>query len=380
MIIYKCKIDKGGYIMIVLNNEKSTRLLNEWYKSILSKQITKATKLKNEVDEEISILMVEQNHDLQDQNLLLYYSLLDYSYKVLINKSYVSHSDFDAVEKLTTKAIDDYLKYYYHFYKAVHNTMIANYVEAMEQFEKAERLLEYIPNDIEKAEFNYKLGELYYHLQQPLLTIKHVMNAKDIYKKHEDYVIHQIECDTILGLASVTLSQFEQGEELFIKCLDMAKKYDCTRLITLIQYNLGFLYAKQGISTTAIRHLMDVYQSEKPYHKTVFLLAREYFKVNEIEKANEFLLQGFELADVEYTHHLRILQAQYDENCTQSLEAAITDGLNYFKSQKLYGFIEEYSGVLAKKLYQEGNHEKASKYFNISHDAKQLLQKGSALK
>ncbi|EML9733661.1 MULTISPECIES: hypothetical protein [Bacillus cereus group] len=366
--------------MIILNNEKVTKLLNEWYKVILSKQITKATRMKEEVDEKISILMVEQNRDLQDQNLLLYYSLLDYSYKVLINKSYVTRSDFDAVEKLTTKTIDEYLKYYYHFYKAVHNTMIANYMEAMEQFEEAERLLEYIPNDIEKAEFNYKLGELYYHLQQPLLTIKHVMKAKDIYKKYEDYVINQIECDTILGLASVTLSQFEQGEELFVKCLDMAKKHNCTRLITLIQYNLGFLYAKQGISATAIRHLMDVYKSEKPYHKTVFLLAREHFKVNEIEQAQEFLTQGFGLADVEYTHHLRILRAQYDENYKQNLETTIADGLDYFESQKLYGFMEEYAGILAKKLYQEGNHEKASQYFNISYDAKELLQKGSALK
>ncbi|PFI76988.1 aspartate phosphatase [Bacillus cereus] len=378
MILYK--LNKGDCDMIILNNEKVTRLLNEWYKVILSKQITKATRMKEEVDEKISVLMVEQNRDLQDQNLLLYYSLLDYSYKVLINKSYVTRSDFDAVEKLTTKTIDEYLRYYYHFYKAVHNTMIANYMEAMEQFEEAERLLEYISNDIEKAEFNYKLGELYYHLQQPLLTIKHVMKAKDIYKKHEDYVINQIECDTILGLASVTLSQFEQGEELFVKCLDMAKKHNCTRLITLIQYNLGFLYAKQGISATAIRHLMDVYKSEKPYHKTVFLLAREHFKVNEIEKAQEFLTQGFELADVEYTHHLRILRAQYDENYKQNLETTIADGLDYFESQKLYGFMEEYSGILAKKLYQEGNHEKASQYFNISYDAKELLQKGSALK
>ncbi|ANC19220.1 aspartate phosphatase [Bacillus cereus] len=378
MILYK--LNKGDCDMIILNNEKVTKLLNEWYKVILSKQITKATRMKEEVDEKISVLMVEQNRDLQDQNLLLYYSLLDYSYKVLINKSYVTRSDFDAVEKLTTKTIDEYLKYYYHFYKAVHNTMIANYMEAMEQFEEAERLLEYIPNDIEKAEFNYKLGELYYHLQQPLLTIKHVMKAKDIYKKYEDYVINQIECDTILGLASVTLSQFEQGEELFVKCLDMAKKHNCTRLITLIQYNLGFLYAKQGISATAIRHLMDVYKSEKPYHKTIFLLAREHFKINEIEQAQEFLTQGFELADVEYTHHLRILRAQYDENYKQNLETTIADGLDYFESQKLYGFMEEYSGILAKKLYQEGNHEKASQYFNISYDAKELLQKGSALK
>ncbi|KAB5625050.1 aspartate phosphatase, partial [Bacillus thuringiensis] len=98
MFLYK--LNKGDFDMIILNNEKVTKLLNEWYKVILSKQITKATRMKEEVDEKISVLMVEQNRDLQDQNLLLYYSLLDYSYKVLINKSYVTRSDFDAVEKL----------------------------------------------------------------------------------------------------------------------------------------------------------------------------------------------------------------------------------------------------------------------------------------
>lgn len=58
MFLYK--LNKGDYDMIILNNEKVTRLLNEWYKVILSKQITKATRMKEEVDEKISVLMVEQ--------------------------------------------------------------------------------------------------------------------------------------------------------------------------------------------------------------------------------------------------------------------------------------------------------------------------------
>ena len=98
---------------------------------------------------------------------------------------------------------------------------------------------------------------------------------------------------------------------------------------------------------------MDVYKSEKPYHKTLFLLAREHFKINKIEQAQGFLNQGFELADVEYTHHLRILRAQYDENYKQNLETTIADGLDYFESQKLYGFMEEYSGILAKNFIKK---------------------------
>lgn len=69
MFLYK--LNKGDYDMIILNNEKVTRLLNEWYKVILSKQITKATRMKEEVDEKISVLMVEQNRDLQRSKSLI---------------------------------------------------------------------------------------------------------------------------------------------------------------------------------------------------------------------------------------------------------------------------------------------------------------------
>lgn len=365
----------------VQENEQVTQLLNDCYQAILARQVLKATDLKAEIDTHITNLKNENVEQYQDQNLLLYYALLDFKYKLLTDQSEITKNSFDTIKNYDTP-VDNLLSYYFHFFKAIHNTMLANYIEAKDYFEKAEQLLKYVPNEIEKAEFNYKLGVLYYHMQQPLLTIKHATKAKEIYEKHTNYAINQIECDMALGAASITLNQFELAEEYFIRCLDLAKKYSQNHLVMLITYDLGFLYAQQNLSETAIRYLTEVYEleKEKPYHKTLFLLAREYFKLGQVEKANHYLEEGIKIADIEYTHHFNIIQALYDENYKTSLESVITAGIEYFEAQQMYGFIEEYAGYLAKHFYTENNPQKASVYFNIAYDAKQTLTKRSALK
>ncbi len=66
----------------VKGNEQATKLLNDWYQAMLQQQVLKATNLKQEIDEMINKIKDIQDEQYQDQNLLLYYSLLDFRYKV----------------------------------------------------------------------------------------------------------------------------------------------------------------------------------------------------------------------------------------------------------------------------------------------------------
>ncbi|HEK9099816.1 aspartate phosphatase [Bacillus cereus] len=356
----------------IVTKDQIKHSLDIWYQSMLQQQVEKATRCKEEIDNKI-------NHVETDQDVLLYYALLNFRYHALIDWGAVKEDSFDQVEFFEVPK-EGFLAYYYHFLKGFHCTLTSNYKEGKEHYEQAEKLLMYVPDEIEKAEFNYKLGVLNYHIHQPLLTIKHVLKAKELYEKRLSYKLNQLECDVTLGLASITLKQFEQAEEYFVKSLELAKKQNHENLIILLRYNLGFLYAKQNLSETAIRYLTDVYNNEEPYHKTLFLLAQEHYKINQIEKAKAFLEEGIEIADIEYAHHFRIIQALYDIEYKQNLESAIIAGINYFETQQLYGFIEEYAGYLAKRFYDEGNHEKASKYFNTAYEARQTLIQRSALK
>ncbi|EOQ53570.1 hypothetical protein IAY_07219, partial [Bacillus cereus TIAC219] len=117
---------------VQLENEQITKLLNDWYQSMLKQQLVKAKQLKEYIDSEI-------NNVKENQNLLLYYSLLDFRYKALTDWISINENSFDEMDNFTTPA-DDFLAYYYHFFKAFHSTLTSNYTEASEHYEKAKEL------------------------------------------------------------------------------------------------------------------------------------------------------------------------------------------------------------------------------------------------
>lgn len=68
------------YIMIVSvkENEQVTKMLNDWYIEIRARHVGKAHNLKLEIDQKI--------HNIEeDQNLLLYYALLDFRHQYMLD-------------------------------------------------------------------------------------------------------------------------------------------------------------------------------------------------------------------------------------------------------------------------------------------------------
>ncbi|EOV9527408.1 hypothetical protein ACE41A_08605 [Bacillus cytotoxicus] len=122
--------------VLVKENEQVTKLLNNWYQAMLQEQVLKATNLIQEIDEKINKIKEIQDEQYQEQNLLLYYSLLDFRYKALTDSLSIAKNSFDIVESYNASS-DEFLSYYYYFFKAVHATLTTNYNEASEYYEKA---------------------------------------------------------------------------------------------------------------------------------------------------------------------------------------------------------------------------------------------------
>jgi tetratricopeptide (TPR) repeat protein len=205
-------------------------------------------------------------------------------------------------------------------------------------------------------------------------------DALRVFCKYPEYEIIIADCENILGLSSISLKQFGTAEEHFLCALDLAKKHNHPRLSLLIKYNLGYLYAEQNISDLAIRYLLEVNDQEEPYFKTNFLLAREFYKLNDHKKAESFVQKGMQNTNEEYKHHFQIVKAFHSQLGTNELEAIVTDGIRYFENHELWGFIEDYSGELAQYFHNQEDHERASHYFHQAYQAKQTLQKKEALK
>ncbi|PFA24804.1 hypothetical protein CN373_02870 [Bacillus cereus] len=358
----------------VVTKEQIKHSLDAWYQSMLQQQVEKATRLKEEIDNKI-------NHAEADQDVRLYYALLDFRYKVLTDWVAVKEDSFDQVESFGIPA-EGFLAYYYHLFKAFHLRIITNYIEAKEQFDKAEKLLRYITNPFEKAEFNYRLGEFYYHSYQQVKAIDYIQKAKEEFSKQSGYEINLALCENVYGLCCIDLKQFELAEETLNAALDVFQKVSHEKYIFMVRNNLGLLYANQNVSESAIRHLSEVTKKVPNHFRALYLEADENLKLNQSDIAESLIEKGLhicnELKNQEYQYRFLILK-EMNTNI-ESFEKTVLEGLSYFEKEELFDCIEEYTGRLADKFYNETNHEKASKYYHMSKEARKKQMKKGALK
>lgn len=357
-------------------NEKISKLLNDWYQVMLQQRVEKAANLKQEVEEKISDIK-------EDRNLLYYYSLLDFRHKVLTDGLGITKDSFDVAESYD-KSSDNLLTYYYHFFKAIHATLTTNYNEASKNFEKAEQLLKHISDELEHAEFYYRVAIFNQHFYKPVEAIQSITKAKEIFVKYGGYEIKVGLCDNTLGAACVFLKQYEQAEEKYNSAINIFQKFNENDLILSVRNNLGWLYASQNLSTLAIRHLSEVTEKKPTHFKAIFLQAREHHKLGERNIAEEFVEKGLricnEIGNTEYVHHFTILKVLNNDAPTDELEKIILEGITYFNKESLYNYTQEYAEKLAVKFYEEDNHIGASKYFYIGLQAKEKTFEKGALK
>ncbi|PFK47121.1 hypothetical protein COI93_02295 [Bacillus cereus] len=358
----------------VVTKEQIKHSLDAWYQSMLQQQVEKATRLKEEIDEKI--VNVEE-----DQSLLLYYTLLDFRYKVLTDWVAVKEDSLDIVESFEIPT-EGFLAYYYHLFKAMHLRLITNYTEAKEQLDKAEKLLRYITNPFEKAEFNYRLGEFYYHSYQEVKAIDYIQKAKEEFSKQSGYEINVALCENVYGLCCIDLKQFELAEESLNNALEVFQKVKHEKYILMVRSNLGWMYGSQDLSELAIRHISEVVEKSPEHYRAVFTMAEGYYKLGQSELANKYIQLGLQvcnkLKNKEFQYRFMILKELNEELNAAELENVIVEGISYFESENLLECVKEYTEKLAIKFYEENNHLKASKYFYMSNKAsKKYIEKGA---
>ncbi len=277
---------------------------------------------------------------------------------------------------------DNFLAYYYHFFKGIHASTIGEYQIAKESYENAEKLLDCIPDELEKAEFYYKVGAFHYDMYQGLLSYKKSIRAREIFAQHAGYEINVAFCDNLIGLACTHLREWELAEEYFTKAMDMFQKIDEEQFILMVRQNLGLMYATQNLSSLAIRYLSEVNQKMPNNYKALFIEAREHMKEGNHSVAKDLIVTGHsiceEVANIEYLHHFKILDAMNGDFPAETLEKTVLEGVSYFKEQELFEYIKEYEEYLATAFYKENNHVKASHYFySCSQAGKKAFEKES---
>lgn len=295
----------------------------------------------------------------------------------------IGKNSFDKIESFHTPT-DNLLSYYYFFFKAIHATSIGNYNLARKYYDKAEIKLKEIPDQLEHAEFYYKLSTFSCHNQQYVPAIKQASKAKEIFSKYKGYELNIGYCNNLSGLSCTHLKEYELAEEYFISAMDIFQKEKEEQAILYVRHNLGFMYANQNLSELAIRYLSEINSKSTNNYRAILIEACEHAKLNNKNKALELLEKGLKISNElkieEYQHRFKILLAINNEIPGKKLESIILAGMVYFEKENLYEYIDEYNEKLAIKFYHEDNHLKASKYFYLSSKARKKSHNKGALK
>ncbi|WIY58797.1 replication initiation protein [Bacillus arachidis] len=136
-----------------------------------------------------------------------------------------------------------------------------------------------------------------------------------------------------------------------------------------------------------IRFRSDI---DSPIGYVEFMLNSRLKELSDKEKlqergiASELIQNGLhicnELEILEYQHHFEILDKLCNEEKTETLEKTILTGIEYFKKEGLWEYIQEYCEILALKFHNDAQFEKSSSYFLLTYQAKETILEREVLK
>jgi len=349
-------------------------LYDEWFEVRL-KDIDKLEEIKSKID---SIVKHIKGYIFTHPE----YWLISLGHDVILENLSEAAVSLDQLEKLGTDKLNDKQKYYYYLFKACYLLLKGEYKIALDKFHIAAHKLVHVPNRIEKAEFFLKLGTIYYHIRKTIESIHYISNALNLFKTENGYDRRIATCEIALGLNSVNLHQWEEAEERFYNALNYANKDNSMR--SLIYHDLGLLYAEQNMSKAAIHWLTESISGNSPNYKTIYLIAREYYKLGKINEAENWLKKGLNIAQKEnlptYQIRFNLLKVLYTESDKEMTEKTLKEGINHFLNENDWNYVEEYSKYLADYYAANQKYQEAVQYYQLMIKAQNKISELGALK
>ncbi|AOC57128.1 MULTISPECIES: Rap family tetratricopeptide repeat protein [Bacillus] len=357
--------------------------INEWYKMIRQFSVPDAEILKAEVEKEIEWME-------EDQDLLIYYQLMCFRHQLMLD--YIKPSEqrslsiADLVDKIenSNHKLSGMLHYYNAFFHGMYEFSIKEYVQAIQYYKIAERQLALVVDDIEQAEFHFKVAEAYYIMKQTHVSMHHIIKALDIYKEHEQYKVRQIQSLIVIAGNYDDFKRYEKSLQHLKTAYSIAVGANDQRLVAKTLLNIGNTYDRQSKYTEAIKHyreVLDLISSEKNDIKpiTLFSLCWSLYKSNQTDEADllveDGLMYSLKVNDSLSVLLFKALKAIYMDTDEQ----AFKEVLDIFEEKKLHVYVEAFAQSIGLFYEKKGDFEKAAEYYRKALKAQNDIQKGECL-
>ncbi|WP_164669950.1 tetratricopeptide repeat protein [Virgibacillus doumboii] len=211
-------------------------------------------------------------------------------------------------------------------------------------------------------EVYYQMALIYSRQNKLSFSSFYLEKALDIFVIKLDYE-QCTNCNIIFGVNYRKMQEYEKSIECYNNILVQTQNRDKKDLVARTYHNLGLVYSNLKQSEIAIQHLLkslyikETLKSVSPVN-TIYLIGKEFFKMNKKTKASEWLekgldrIQRFENKDVFIK--LKVLEQLITDQIDESY---INDvGIPFFKSKGEIDTVSDFTYLLA------GHHERNKEY------------------
>ncbi len=360
--------------------------INEWYTHIRQFHVAEAERVKLEVEREIEDME-------EDQDLLLYYSLMEFRHRVMLD--YIKPFGEDTSQLEFSELLEDIegnqykltglLEYYFNFFRGMYEFKQKMFVSAMMYYKRAEKNLALVSDDIEKAEFAFKMAEIFYNLKQTYVSMSYAVQALETYQMYETYTVRRIQCEFVIAGNYDDMQYPERALPHLELALDLAKKEGNPRLISSALYNLGNCYEKMGELQKAAEYFeksVSICKSEKfdNLPRSIYSLTQVLYKQKNDAEAQKKYREGLEIArqysDELFVELFQFLHALYGKNIDTE---SVSHTFQFLEEHMLYPYIEELAHDAAQFYIENGQPEKALSFYEKMVHAQKQIQRGDCL-
>lgn len=379
-IILGICLEGGKGMSGLIASQEVGNMLNSWNLAIQKGDLSAAIEMQDDIDRAIDLM--EENQDI-----LLYYQLLSFRLKLKLqnisrnlDKPFFQRNAPDEKEEKTNKL----MSYYFYFYNGIYHDYLQDYDKALSYFRIAEKKLAYVDDEIEKAEFHYKIAVLFYDLKMTFLSKYHAQIACDTFNAHETYIKRQINCRMLHALNLIDQFEYDKARALFSEAENMIESINDNHLIIHLYYNMGFLESKKENleeASALFRHTL----SYKEIENQDLLKMRCLYELSRIEissKSNdaiEWIDLGISLSE-QVNHNVfqikfKLLKERlYEKN--QSQLNNINNLCLELEEKRIWVDLEEILVDVAKYLEGRGLLKQSLNYYKRALLASQYVGKG----
>ncbi|MGM0916970.1 tetratricopeptide repeat-containing protein [Bacillus sp. GBSW19] len=349
-------------------------LLNDWNMEIKKDHADEAERLFAKAKQAVE--------EIDDADILMYYSLLEKRHHILMynlrgQKGSVSTRSIEGHHGKKEDDLSNRLAYYFDFYEGVYEQHQGNYEVALQMYQSAEKLLDKIPSEIERADFDFKVAWLYYRLSHIMLSLSYIRRALHVYKRHKHYERRTALSYSLIAANQTEIGRYEEALENYRLAEEVLTSEQDDFMLAQLHHNVAILYSFWNKPKESIRHLekalshQEYYESDFFFHST-YLISRELCVIGEKQRASQYIEAAY--ARIKDASHevfqlkIGIVHDLYLTNAPQRFQQ-IDEKLRKLEEKHEYHEVKELSHFAAKYCEKQALYEQSVFYLNKSLEA-----------